>query len=242
MIVEICVQSLEGAIMAQECGADRIELCGALEVGGLTPSMGLFNEVKRQINIPVHVLIRPRVGGFHYTPQEIKTMIQDVQLFTESGAEGIVIGALERDFTLDKKTMQQLITTAKSVNPKTHITAHRAFDWTPDPSAAAQILTELGCQTLLSSGQAGSAVQGLELLTTLDRRFGAQLTIMPGSGINAQNRKIFAQAGFKAIHASASTIISEKQPPTDVSFEESRKHGQRREINLKNLKDLLGPS
>ena len=242
MIVEICVQSLEGAIMAQECGADRIELCSALEVGGLTPNMGLFIEVKRQINIPVHVLIRPRVGGFYYTPQEVQTMIQDVQLFTESGAEGIVIGALERDFTLDKKTMQQLITTAKSVNPKTHITAHRAFDWTPDPSAAAQILTELGCQTLLSSGQAGSAVQGLDLLKTLDQRFGAQLSIMPGSGINAQNREIFAQAGFKAIHASASTIISEKQPPTDVSFEESRKHGQRREINLKNLKDLLGPS
>lgn len=242
MIVEICVQSLEGAIMAQECGADRIELCSALEVGGLTPNMGLFIEVKRQINIPVHVLIRPRVGGFYYTPQEVQTMIQDVQLFTESGAEGIVIGALERDFTLDKKTMQQLITTAKSVNPKTHITAHRAFDWTPDPSAAAQILTELGCQTLLSSGQAGSAVQGLDLLKTLDQRFGAQLSIMPGSGINAQNREIFAQAGFKAIHASASTIISEKQPPTDVSFEESRKHGQRREINLKNLKDLLDPS
>ena len=242
MIVEICVQSLEGAIMAQECGADRIELCSALEVGGLTPNMGLFIEVKRQINIPVHVLIRPRVGGFYYTPQEVQPMIQDVQLFTESGAEGIVIGALERDFTLDKKTMQQLITTAKSVNPKTHITAHRAFDWTPDPSAAAQILTELGCQTLLSSGQAGSAVQGLDLLKTLDQRFGAQLSIMPGSGINAQNREIFAQAGFKAIHASASTIISEKQPPTDVSFEESRKHGQRREINLKNLKDLLDPS
>ena len=242
MIVEICVQSLEGAIMAQECGADRIELCSALEVGGLTPNMGLFIEVKRQINIPVHVLIRPRVGGFYYTPQEVQTMIQDVQLFTESGAEGIVIGALERDFTLDKKTMQQLITTAKSVNPKTHITAHRAFDWTPDPSAAAQILTELGCQTLLSSGQADNAVEGLELLKTLNQRFGAQLSIMPGSGINAQNREIFAQAGFKAIHASASTIISEKQPPTDVSFEESRKHGQRREINLKNLKDLLDPS
>ena len=242
MIVEICVQSLEGAIMAQECGADRIELCGALEVGGLTPSMGLFAEVKRQINIPVHVLIRPRVGGFHYTPQEIKTMIQDVKLFTESGAEGIVIGALERDFTLDKKTMQQLIAAAKCINPKTHITAHRAFDWTPDPIAAAQILTELGCQTLLSSGQAGSAVQGLELLTTLDRRFGAQLTIMPGSGINAQNRKIFAQAGFKAIHASASTMIREVQPKTNVSFEEARQPGDRRAINRKNLKNLLDPS
>ncbi len=242
MIVEICVQSLEGAIMAKECGADRIELCSALEVGGLTPSMGLFTEVKRQINIPVHVLIRPRVGGFYYTPQETQTMIQDIKLFSEAGADGIVIGALNPDFSLDIQTMQDLIAAAKSINPKMHITAHRAFDWTPNPIAAAQILTDLGCQTLLSSGQADSAVQGLELLKTLNQRYGAQLTIMPGSGINAQNRKIFAQAGFKAIHASASTMIREAQPKTNVSFEEARQPGDRRAINRKNLKNLLDPS
>ena len=242
MIVEICIQSLEGALLAQEYGADRIELCGALEVGGLTPSMGLFAEVKRQINIPVHVLIRPRVGGFYYTPQEVQTMIQDIKLFSEAGAEGMVIGALNPDFSLDKQTMQQLIAAAKCINTKMYITAHRAFDWTPDPIAAAQILTNLGCQTLLSSGQADNAVQGLELLKTLNQRFGAQLTIMPGSGINAQNRKIFAEAGFKAIHASASTMIREAQPQTNVSFEEARQPGDRRAINRKNLKNLLDPS
>lgn len=242
MIVEICVQSLEGALMAQEYGADRIELCSALEVGGLTPSMGLFTEIKRQVKIPVHVLIRPRLGGFHYTPQEIQTMIQDVKLFSEAGAEGMVIGALNQDFTLDKQTMQQFIETARCLNPKMHIAAHRAFDWTPEPMATTQVLIDLGCDTLLSSGQADNAVHGLELLKSLNQRYGAQLTIMPGSGINAQNRSLFKEAGFRAIHASASTMISEAQPQTNVSFEEARQPGERREINTQRLKDLLGPS
>ena len=101
MIVEICVQSLDGAKMAQELGADRIELCMGLEVGGLTPSMGLFTQVKNQTQIPVHVLIRPRIGGFYYSHQEIITMTHDLRLVVESGAEGIVIGALNSDFTLD---------------------------------------------------------------------------------------------------------------------------------------------
>ncbi len=242
MIIEICVQSLEGALLAQEYGADRLELCSALEVGGLTPSMGLFAEIKRQVKIPVHVLIRPRIGGFHYTSHEIQTMSQDIKLLAESGAEGVVIGALNQDFSVDRQTMQQLITIARSLNPKIHITAHRAFDWVADPMIAAQELIDLGCQTLLSSGQARTAVEGIDLLNALDQALEEKITIMPGSGINAQNKHLFARAGFKAIHASASTMISEEQPINAVSFEEMRQAGQRRAINRQNLKDLIGPS
>lgn len=242
MIVEICVQSLEGALLAQKYGADRLELCMALEVGGLTPSMGLFTQVKRQVTIPVHVLIRPRIGGFNYTPDEINTILKDIELFTQSGVDGIVIGALKPDYTLDTQTIKRLIAAGQDLNPKLHITAHRAFDLVPDPTTSAQMLIDLGCHTLLSSGQRQTAEEGLELLQDLNARFGDELTIMPGSGINAQNRPLFAKAGFKAIHASASTLISEGTPANSVSFEEQRQVGQRREIDVERLKKLLSPS
>lgn len=242
MIVEICVQSLDGAKMAQELGADRIELCMGLEVGGLTPSMGLFTQVKNQTQIPVHVLIRPRIGGFYYSHQEIITMTHDLRLVVESGAEGIVIGALNSDFTLDLKTIAALIREAQAINPKIHITAHRAFDWTPNPLDSAKSLSDLGCHTLLTSGQAPTAQEGFELLTKLHVDLGGQMTIMPGGGINANNRSLFAQAGFKAIHASASELINEQQPDTNVFFEEHRQKGQRREINPERLNNLINPS
>jgi len=241
MIVEICVQSLDGAKMAQAMGADRLELCMGLEVGGLTPSMGLITQVKSQTQIPVHVLIRPRIGGFHYSPEEVITMIHDLRLAIESGAEGIVIGALNPDFTLDLKTLERLIHEAKTLNPKIHITAHRAFDWVPNPADSVKLLGDLGCHTLLSSGQAPTAQEGFELLQSLNAQFGNHITIMPGAGINAQNRNLFAQAGFKAIHASASAMITERTPATNVSFEEQRQKGQRREINPEYLKNLLHP-
>ena len=241
MIVEICVQSLDGAKMAQAMGADRLELCMGLEVGGLTPSMGLITQVKSQTQIPVHVLIRPRIGGFHYSPEEVITMIHDLRLAIKSGAEGIVIGALNPDFTLDLKTLERLIHEAKTLNPKIHITAHRAFDWVPSPADSVKLLGDLGCHTLLSSGQAPTAQEGFELLQSLNAQFGNHITIMPGSGINAQNRSLFAQAGFKAIHASASAMITERTPATNVSFEEQRQKGQRREINPEYLKNLLYP-
>ncbi|MDC3341123.1 copper homeostasis protein CutC [Flavobacteriaceae bacterium] len=241
MIVEICVQSLDGAKMAQAMGADRLELCMGLEVGGLTPSMGLITQVKSQTQIPVHVLIRPRIGGFHYSPEEVITMIHDLRLAIESGADGIVIGALNPDFTLDLKTLERLIHEAKTLNPKIHITAHRAFDWVPNPADSVKLLGDLGCHTLLTSGQAPTAQEGFELLQSLNAQFGNQITIMPGSGINAQNRNLFAQAGFKAIHASASAMITERTPATNVSFEEQRQKGRRREINPEYLKNLLHP-
>ena len=217
MIVEICVQSLDGAKMAQELGADRIELCMGLEVGGLTPSMGLFTQVKNQTQIPVHVLIRPRIGGFYYSHQEIITMTHDLRLVVESGE-------------------------AQAINPKIHITAHRAFDWTPNPLDSAKSLSDLGCHTLLTSGQAPTAQEGFELLTKLHVDLGGQMTIMPGGGINANNRSLFAQAGFKAIHASASELITEQQPDKNVFFEEHRQKGQRREINPERLNNLINPS
>lgn len=242
MIVEICVQSLASALLAQKYGADRLELCTALEVGGLSPSMGLFTEIKRQVQIPVHVLIRPRIGGFNHSPEEVNTMIKDIELFAQSGADGIVIGALNPDYTLDTQTLKRLIAAGHDLNPKLHITAHRAFDWVPDPATSAQVLIDLGCHTLLSSGQKQRAEEGLELLQALNQRFGAELTIMPGAGINAQNRPLFAEAGFKAIHASASALITEGAPANSVSFEEQRQGGQRREIDIERLKKLLRPS
>lgn len=169
-------------------------------------------------------------------------MTDDLRLVVESGAEGIVIGALNSDFTLDLKTIAALIREAQAINPKIHITAHRAFDWTPNPLDSAKSLSDLGCHTLLTSGQAPTAQEGFELLTKLHVDLGGQMTIMPGGGINANNRSLFAQAGFKAIHASASELINEQQPDKNVFFEEHRQKGQRREINPERLNNLINPS
>lgn len=242
MIVEICVQSKSSALMAQQFGADRIELCSALELGGLTPSSGLIQSVISEIQLPVHVLIRPRLGDFCYDKEEINAMRLDVIHALKLGAQGVVIGALTQDFDLDIPVLQTLIQAAKDQNSRAHITAHRAFDWTREPMQSLTQLQEMGVDTLLSSGQAARAEDGLVLLKKMHQSSHESFTIMPGAGINATNRALFEQAGFKAIHASASRLIQDKHPGTGVAFEEALSPGQRRELDPQKLKDFLQQS
>ena len=123
-LLECCVDSVESAIAAERGGADRLELCANLIIGGTTPSPALYRAVRANTHIPVHVLLRPRFGDFLYTPAELNILKEEASYFAKEGANGLVIGCLTPDGRLDKKAMQEII----SLAPGCHITLHRAFD------------------------------------------------------------------------------------------------------------------
>ncbi|MDA0708718.1 MAG: copper homeostasis protein CutC [bacterium] len=183
VLCEICVESLEGALVAQEAGADRIELCSSLSEGGLTPSAGLLQLVHKSIALPIHVMIRPRRGDFVYTSSELDTMMCDIAYARELGAAGIVLGLLRVDGTVDEDKCARLIQMADPLS----VTFHRAFDFTRDPFEALETLRAIGVARILTSGCAPSVDAGIETLTRLITRAGSRIGIMPGGGIHELN-------------------------------------------------------
>lgn len=211
--IEICLMGIESALAAQAGGADRIELCDNLAQGGTTPSLGLMTEVRRRLHIAVHVIIRPRGGDFCYSDAEFAVMRHDVLAAKAVGVDGVVLGILRPDGTIDKSRCRGLIELARPLS----ITFHRAFDMTPDPFAALDDLLELGVDRLLTSGQAGTAVQGQTLIRDLQQRAGERLTIMAGGGINAQNApELLAATGIHELHAGSSCT---ELVPSQMTFQ-----------------------
>ena len=208
MKLEVCSNSLQSALNAQLAGADRIELCSELSVGGVTPSLGLLKAVKEKVAIPVHVLIRPRSGDFNYSDDEFKQMKLDIQLCKDLGFAGIVSGVLQEDETIDMERTAALIKISKPLS----FTFHRAFDCVPNPQEALDKLIQLKVDRILTSGQKDKAIDGLELLKHLKRIAKDQLIILPGSGIRPENAAVFREAGFKEIHTSASISVDNKSP------------------------------
>jgi len=198
MIVEVCANSLESALNAEKAGADRIELCSELAVGGITPSYGLLKAVSEKISIPVRVLIRPRSGDFTYSDDEFEIMKKDIELCNEMGFDGIVIGMLHSNFIFDENRHHEI----GMLGSNLQTTFHRAFDWVADPFWALNWLDAFGVDTILSSGQQKTALEGIDLLSQLNEK-SVSTVIMPGSGINLENAHIFKERGFKAIHLSA---------------------------------------
>lgn len=197
MLVEVCVQNLEDALLAERAGADRIELCTSLETGGITPSAGLIENTVRHLRIPVHVLVRPRVGDFCYTPSEMEILLEDIRIASELGAKGIVSGVLNKEATIDRSHMERI----RRATHGLHLTFHRAFDLVPDPLQAIDQLEALGIDTILTSGQRKRALEALEVLLRLQDHT-KQMTIMPGGGIRTDNIHQFKNFGFRAIHFS----------------------------------------
>lgn len=198
MLVEICTNSLESALNAEKAGADRIELCSELAVGGITPSYGLLKAVREKISIPVRVLIRPRGGDFTYSEDELDIMKNNIKLCDELGFDGIVSGVLHPNFSIDENQSAALIEAASNLK----FTFHRGFDWLSEPVPGLEWLQRMGVDTILSSGQQKTAVEGIDLLSDL-HDMAASTVIMPGSGINPNNAQLFKEKGFKAIHLSA---------------------------------------
>ncbi|QWX84046.1 copper homeostasis protein CutC [Cellulophaga sp. HaHaR_3_176] len=201
MQIEVCANSLESALNAQKAGADRIELCVELGVGGLTPSFGLLRAVREKISIPVHVLIRPRSGDFTYSNFEFETILNDIELCVNMGFDGIVCGVLNSDFSIDIDRCRKMIELSKSIT----FTFHRAFDWVKDPFVGLKQLEDLGVNYILTSGQQKKAFDGIELLDALKLKT-SKIIIMPGSGINLDNISLFKKRKFPIVHLSASVL------------------------------------
>ena len=213
MLVEVCANSLQSAINAELAGADRIELCSELAVGGITPSYGLLKLVREKVNIPINVLIRPRSGDFTYSDDEFQIMKSNVKLCKDLGFNGIVSGILLDDFTIDLKRTEELRILAEGL----HFTFHRAFDWLSVPEKSLGELESIGVDTILTSGQASSATEGLSLLKSLHEKT-ENCTIMPGGGVKPTNIAEFKTSGFKAVHLSGTQFIQTLNAAPKVSM------------------------
>ncbi len=219
MIVEICANSYESAITAQEGGAHRIELCTDLSVGGLTPSKDLIEKVVRDISIPVHVLVRPRSGDFCYSDEELEVMLSNIRLCKSLGCKGIVSGALHSDNTIDMQSTQKLIDASGSMS----FIFHRAIDLVEDPIEAIENLRKLSISGVLSSGQQIRAFDGLPLLKRMRTASKGLFEIMPGGGIQPKDVIAFKNSGFQSVHLSA--IRKKTQIDTSISFFDSKYEG-----------------
>lgn len=182
MILEVCVDSVESAINAEAGGADRIELCGDLIVGGVTPSLALYERIREKINIPIHVLLRPRFGDFLYSDEEMEILIRQAKLFSQAGADNLVIGCLTADGRLDLDAMNRVISAAGD----TPINLHRAFDMCRNLDEALEDAKKLAIVSILTSGGFASALEGMEVLDRLKKNAG-NIHIMAGAGLSAKN-------------------------------------------------------
>lgn len=215
---EACVDSVESSLNAQQGGADRIELCADLLEGGITPSYAMLKLVMEKLSIPVNVLVRPRGGDFLYTNNEFEVMKKDIEFCKQIGVNGVVIGILNDDGTVDKIRTQELIEAARPMS----VTFHRAFDMTRDPLEALDRLIELGVERLLTSGQEADVYIGIPTLKRMVEHAGNRIVIMPGGGVTETNiKEVVEKTGVKEIHASARERIKSKMkyvnPKTSMS-------------------------
>jgi copper homeostasis protein len=218
-LLEIAANSPDSALAAQIGGADRIELCVALEVGGLTPSPGMLALVRERMSIPVHVLIRPRAGDFVYGDAECETMLRDIEACAALGCDGVVLGVLDADGGIDMARCRALIAAAKGLG----VTFHRAIDVSRDPLQALEDIIALGCERVLSSGAQPSAMAGASLLREMVSRAGGRIVVMPGAGIDAGNLAALREAtGAREFHASAKRVLASAMrhaPPVPLGME-----------------------
>ena len=204
VLVEACVATVASALAAESAGAGRLELCGGLVEGGITPSTGMLTRVRERVALPVHVLIRPRGGDFLFDGDEIELMLRDIATARTAGAEGVVIGALDREGRIDTGLTRRLTDAARPMS----VTFHRAFDLARDPAEALDTLIGLGIERLLTSGQAMSALRGAATIAALVRQAGGRIAIMAGGGINEANAaRIVQETGVTEIHVGAIGIL-----------------------------------
>lgn len=200
LLLEIAAGSLESALAAQAGGADRVELCGSLGEGGVTPSFGMIAAARDCLRIPLHVLIRPRAGDFVYSPAELESMRCDIEACARLGCDGVVIGMLDADGAVDLAGYQSLVAAAGTMG----VTFHRAFDCVADRRAALDDAVALGCERILTSGGAGSAEQGARVIAADIAHAAGRIAVMPGAGLTPSNAAVVAHAtGAVEFHASA---------------------------------------
>lgn len=198
VLVEACVGSIEEALAAEQGGADRLELCDNLDVGGTTPNRELALEVKRRVGIPVAMMVRPRGGPFSFTVAEVESMRRDLDMVRELGADAIVIGLLDTHGAIDAPHTRELVARAAG----TPVTVHRAFDGVSDQMAALDVLIEAGVSRVLTGGGSGTALDGADTLRALVGHAGGRISIMAGGKVRGDNvARIVQRSGVHEVHS-----------------------------------------
>lgn len=200
MLIEVCAYSLASCLTAQRAGAGRIELCGGQAEGGTTPSAGLIRLARQHLLIPLHVMIRPRGGDFLYSDTELAVMEADVGTAKSLGADGVVLGFLRADGTVDEALTSRFVRQAHPLP----VTFHRAFDVAHDPAEALEAIIRAGAVRVLMSGQQPTAEAGLPLIRQLVRQAAGRIEIMAGAGVSDRNAQPLLEAGAHALHLSGS--------------------------------------
>lgn len=214
--LEVCIDNYESLVTANAAEAGRIELCSSLDLGGLTPSIGFAEMAVKESNIPIYAIIRPRAGDFVFSEKEIEIMLLDITKFKEAGIDGVVVGALNSDGSINLPALKQMVTAAQGMG----VTFHRAFDLVSNPLESLELLIEYGCERVLTSGQKDTAMNGVELIKQLNthaKKLISQrnklhqtdlstFSIMAGAGVSPDNAKtIIEHSGITEIHMSGKT-------------------------------------
>jgi copper homeostasis protein len=215
--LEIIAFNIESCLIAQTAGANRIELCDNPGDGGTTASYGFIKAARKALQIDLYPIIRPRGGDFLYSDDEYQIMQTDVQLCKELGCDGVVIGMLNKDGSIDKKRCSKLISLAYPLG----VTFHRAFERCSNPFEALEDIIDLGCERILTSGQQPTATEGFNLINELIRQANERIIIMPGSAVRSSNIiEIAQQTGAVEFHSSAKKLVKSKMEFQNYSLKE----------------------
>jgi copper homeostasis protein len=203
ILLETIVSSLDDARAAAAGGADRFELCAALAVGGLTPSLGTFAAIKQAVDVPVMFMLRPREGGMAYTEDECAVMERDLELALEHGADGFVFGFLTPESAVDAPRCRRLLRRIEGAGRPVQTVFHRAYDVVADPRAALEQLIDLGITRVLTSGRAPTAAEGLDELRRTVEQAAGRIQILPGGGIRLDTlERVVRETGVEQVHLS----------------------------------------
>lgn len=220
MDIEVCTSSIEDVLRAEKAGATRIELCMAMEVLGVTPTIANYKKAKEISDLPILAYIRPRAGGFVYTDLEFEIMMLEARDFYKHGARDFVFGILTEDNKIDKERCKKLI---NFLGEDCTFGFHKAFDYVEDKAKGVEDLIELGFSRILTSGGPGSTLDNLDTLKSLMDRYGDQIEIMPGGGITAENvERVLEELPVKSIHLSAKMLETDTLDYTRTDVEHLR--------------------
>lgn len=229
--LEACTANLESVKAAAQGGADRIELCSALSLDGLTPAAGIIARARDMFPRTMHVLIRSREGDFCYSDAEIESMLYDIELCKRIGVDGIAIGALTPSGTIDAKACRAFVRQAEGLS----LTFHRAFDLTPDPQKALEDIIAMGFDRLLTSGQKPNALSGAAVLAQLHSQAAGRIRIMAGAGVNPGNiEEVLRQSHADDVHGSFSQAVGEQKVTSAAAVRQAMEAIN----NLKKLKSI----
>ena len=200
MKLEICIDSYESFINAKGAGTDRVEICSALDLDGISPSVGLVSKISKEKNIEKVVMIRPRPYDFFYNDEEFEIMKEEIKIYKDFDIDGFVLGLLKKDGRIDLDRTRKLVELSR---PK-DVCFHRAFDYSKDGEEVIEDLIEIGIKRILTSGKRATAIEGIDLLARINYKFKDKIELMAGSGVNYSNiKEIYRKSGIENFHMSA---------------------------------------